>query len=98
MALGVDEPNALRLATAAALDSVPLARMRALGAIAEITDYGARASVTDVQRALKRGNWWAAKWECDALTAIGLVLERRELRTKRSFTSSRPHIDPSTNP
>ena len=50
--------------------------MRALGAIAEITDYGARA-VTDVQRALKRGNWWAAKWECDALTAIGLVLETR---------------------
>jgi hypothetical protein len=30
-----------------------------------------------VQRALKRGNWWAAKWECDALTAIGLVKETK---------------------
>ena len=98
VALGVDEPNALRLATAAALDSVPLARMRALGAIAEITDYGARASVTDVQRALKRGNWWAAKWEGATRSPRSASCSRRELRTKRSFTSSRPHIDPSTNP
>jgi hypothetical protein len=81
VALGVDEPTALRLATATALDSVPLARMRALGAIADITDYDARASVSDVQRALRRGNWWAAKWECDALTAIGLVKETRTEET-----------------
>jgi hypothetical protein len=73
----LEEHDALRLAAAAAVDSVPLARMRALSAIADLTEYGASASVSDVQRSLKRGNWWAAKWECDALTAIGLVKETR---------------------
>jgi hypothetical protein len=78
VALGVDEARALELAIGAALDSVPLARMRALEAIADITDAGLRATVSDVQRALRRGNWWGAKWECDALAAIGLVTETRD--------------------
>jgi len=71
LALGLDEQAACDLATAAALDSVPLARMKALDAVATSGDAG--ATITDVHRGLGRGNRWAAIWELDALEAIGLV-------------------------
>jgi hypothetical protein len=74
VALGLTEDEALRLAIKAALDSVPLARFRALRAVA---DHPVGATVSDVQRALGRGNWWAAKWELDALTTIGIATETR---------------------
>jgi hypothetical protein len=74
VALGLNEVDALRLATKAALDSVPLARLRALRAIA---DNPIGATVSDVQRALKRANWWIAKYEVDALTTIGVVREEK---------------------
>jgi hypothetical protein len=44
--------------------------MRALRAVAEAPN-GAR--VAEVHRAVGRGNWWAAKWELDALEALRLV-------------------------
>ena len=70
-ALGLTPAAALGLTVTVALDSVPLARMRALRAVA---DSGLRgATVSDVHRALLRGNRWAAIWELDALEAIGLV-------------------------
>jgi hypothetical protein len=53
------------------MDSVPLARMRVLRAVADAADPG--ATVSDAHRALIRGNRWAAIWELDALDAIGLV-------------------------
>ncbi len=72
VALGLDEKDALRLAITAAIDSVPLARMRALRAVA---DHAlGTATVEDVRRALGRANWYIAKWELDALEAIGLVV------------------------
>jgi hypothetical protein len=61
----------LSLAVTVAMDSVPLARMRVLRAVAEAADPG--ATVSDAHRALIRGNRWAAIWELDALDAIGLV-------------------------
>lgn len=67
--LGVDEATALTVKLA--MDSVPLARMRALHAVVEAGAEG--ATVSDVHRALVRGNRWAALWELDALEAIGLV-------------------------
>jgi hypothetical protein len=71
IALGLDEHSAVELAVRAALDSVPLARMRALQAIAAAGETG--ATVTDVHRGLGRGSRWAALWEIDALDAIGLI-------------------------
>jgi hypothetical protein len=71
IALGLDQVQALELATRIGLDSVPLARMRVLRAVVEAGDEG--ATVTDAHRALVRGNRWAAIWELDALEAIGLV-------------------------
>lgn len=47
--------------------------MRALRTVAEAKAKG--ATVTDVHRGLLRGNRWAAMWELDALTAIGIVRE-----------------------
>lgn len=70
LALGLPADAALTLTTTLATDSVPLARMRALRAVAE-SDAGAR--VSDVHRALVRGNRWAAIWELDALESIGMV-------------------------
>jgi hypothetical protein len=72
VALGLDATAATDLAVAASLDSVPLARMRALHAVARAECRG--ATVTDVHRGLGCGNRWAAIWELDALTAIGLVV------------------------
>jgi hypothetical protein len=69
IAVGLPETDALDLAISAGLDSVPLARMRALRAVADRD----KATVSDVHRALKRGSRWQALWEIDALTAIGLV-------------------------
>ena len=69
-ALGLSEDDAVTLAIRAGLDSVPLARMRALHAIAT-TEAG--ATVADIHRGLGRGNRWAAIWEIDALEAIGLL-------------------------
>jgi hypothetical protein len=71
LALGLEEPAAVELAIRVALDSVPLARMRALQAVADTNDEG--ATIADVHRGLGRGNRWAAIWELDALDAIGLV-------------------------
>ena len=71
IALGHTEGQALELAVTIAMDSVPLARMRVLRAVAEAGDRG--ATVSDAHRALIRGNRWAAIWELDALEAIGLV-------------------------
>jgi hypothetical protein len=71
VALGLDHHQALELASRVALDSIPLARMRALSAVIEAGEVG--ADVSAVHRALKRGNRWAAIWELDALEAIGLV-------------------------
>jgi hypothetical protein len=71
-ALGLDHVQALDLATRIGLDSVPLARMRALRAVVESGDIG--ATVSDAHRALIRGNRWAALWELQALEAIGLVV------------------------
>jgi hypothetical protein len=71
VALGLDEEEALRLAIKAAIDSVPLARMRTLGAVAESPPG---ATVEDVRRALRRANWYVARWELDALESIGLVV------------------------
>lgn len=70
-ALGLNDRQALELTTKAAFDSVPAARMKALHAVADRYEHG--ASVSDVHRALGRGNRWAARWELDALDAIGLV-------------------------
>jgi hypothetical protein len=71
IALGLDADEALNLAGTLAMDSVPLGRMRALRAIADTPDPG--CTVTDVHRALIRGNRWAALYELDALEAIGLI-------------------------
>lgn len=71
VALGVQEPIAAALAVRAGLDSVPLARMRALQSVAAAGDDG--ATVSDVHRGLRRGSRWAAIWELDALDAIGLL-------------------------
>lgn len=71
LALGLSTEQALSLTVTLALDSVPLARMRALQAVVDAGEVG--ASVADVHRALGRGNRWAAIWELDALEAIGLV-------------------------
>jgi hypothetical protein len=71
IALGLTNEETLELATRVALDSVPLARMRVLGAVLTAGDVG--ASVAEAHRALIRGNRWAAIWELDALEAIGLV-------------------------
>lgn len=71
IALGLTPEDALRLSINVAHDSVPLGRMRALRAVAELGEAG--ATVSDVHRALIRGNRWAAIWELDALDAIGLV-------------------------
>jgi len=68
----LSEDDALWIATKAAVDSVALARLRALRRIA---DHPLGATVTDVQKALKRGNWWTAKYELDALTTIGVATE-----------------------
>lgn len=72
LALGLDQHQALELASRIGLDSVPLARMRVLRAVLEAGDIG--ASVSDAHRALVRGNRWAAIWELQALEAIGLVV------------------------
>jgi hypothetical protein len=72
-AIGVTEHDAVNITIQVALDSVPLARMRALRAVAEAPPAG--ATVSDVHRALQRGNRWAAIWELDALTAIGITHE-----------------------
>lgn len=70
-ALGLDDhETALALTIKTALDSVPLARIRALRAVAAAGDG---ANVADVHRGIGRGNRWAAIWELDALEAIGLV-------------------------
>jgi hypothetical protein len=71
VALGLNEDTAVHLAAKAGRDSVPLARMRTLAAVAERGDQG--ASVQDVRWALRKANWYLAKWELDALEAIGLV-------------------------
>jgi hypothetical protein len=71
IALGLTAEGALALATTAAVDSVPLARIKALRAVAATGEAG--ATVADVHRALGRGNRWAAIWELDAVEAIGLV-------------------------
>lgn len=70
-ALGLTADEAVALATRAALDSIPLARMRALTAVAESGDDG--TTVSGVLRGLGRGSRWTAIWELDALEAIGLV-------------------------
>jgi len=69
LALGLDEHEATTLTVQAACDSVPLARFRALQAVAA-TDS---ATVSSVWRAIGRGNRWGAIWELDALEAIGMV-------------------------
>jgi hypothetical protein len=51
------------------LSGVPLARLRALRCCAETH----LANVSDVWKAIGRGNRYGAKWELDALEAIGLV-------------------------
>ena len=50
---------------------MPLARFRALSAVARAGDIG--ADVATVHRAIGRGNRWGSKWELTALEAIGLV-------------------------
>jgi hypothetical protein len=77
VALGLEEADAVRLAVTAAVDSVPLARIRALRAVA---DHPLGATVEEVRRRLGRANWYVAKWELDALETIGLaVWEVREI-------------------
>jgi hypothetical protein len=71
IALGLTGAEALELTATVAIDSVPLARMRALRAVIEAGETG--CTVADVHRALVRGNRWAAIFELDALEAIGLV-------------------------
>jgi hypothetical protein len=71
LALGLSPQAACDLTVRVGLDSVPLARMRSLRAVADAGEAG--ATVTDVHKALVRGNRWAAIWELDALEAIGLV-------------------------
>lgn len=71
LALGLAADDALALAVTVAIDSVPLARMRVLTAVAKSGDQG--VTVADVHRALVRGNRWAAIYELDALDAIGIL-------------------------
>jgi hypothetical protein len=71
LALGCTQEQALELSIALGMDSIPLARMRALRAVADAADPG--ATVSEVHRAMIRGNRWAAIWELDALEAIGLI-------------------------
>jgi len=71
VALGLDAEQALELTAKVAIDSVPLARMRALRAVVDAGNRG--CTVADVHQALIRGNRWAAIWQLDALEAIGLV-------------------------
>jgi hypothetical protein len=69
VALGLTETDALAYAVRAACDSVPLARFRAVREVAE----NGPATVSDVFRAIGRGNRYGAKWELAALQAIGMV-------------------------
>jgi hypothetical protein len=69
IALGLHEEQAAALAVRAACDSVPLARFRALRAVAD----DGPATVSSVWQAIGRGNRWGAKWELTALEAIGMV-------------------------
>jgi hypothetical protein len=71
IALGLTADDAMELTATVAIDSVPLARMRALRAVLEAGDAG--CTVADVHRGLVRGNRWAAIHQLDALEAIGLV-------------------------
>jgi hypothetical protein len=69
IARGLHEEQAAALAVRAACDSVPLARFRALRAVAD----DGPATVSSVWQAIGRGNRWGAKWELTALEAIGMV-------------------------
>jgi len=69
VALGLAEQLAVRIAAQAALDSVPLARLKALRHVADETP----ATIASTRRAIGRGNRWSAKWELTALEAIGLI-------------------------
>jgi hypothetical protein len=91
VALGLDASAATDLAVDAALDSVPLARMRALHAVARADSNG--ATVADVHRGLRCGNRWAAIWELDALTAIGLVDMDGPSRDENPQATRRYHLD-----
>jgi hypothetical protein len=71
IALGLTAAEALELTATVAVDSVPLARMRALRAVIEAGETG--CTVSDVHRALVRGNRWAAIQQLHALEAIGIV-------------------------
>ncbi len=109
IALGLSDDQAAELTIRVAIDSVPLARMRALRAVAKAPKPG--ATVSDVHRGLGRGNRWAAIWELDALMAIGLVDEHGPSRDEdpdepRRYTLARewqnlyevvarPHTPPS---
>ena len=90
IALGHTNEEALSLAVTVAMDSVPLARMRVLRAVAEAGEPG--ATVSDAHRALIRGNRWAAIWELDALEAIGLV--QVEGPTARRERRRHPRLSP----